>query len=89
MRFDTGRAERLQGNSRESVVMARFFVEGEERETREVREDWLHQARANHENVLLQDGNVYQIIDMHYDDTAGPQRSARVDLVAPRFARGG
>ena len=67
------------------MVVAHFIVNGEERETREVPETWLQEAWANRENVLLHDGNPYQIQDVHY--TA--EGHARVDVVAPRFARGG
>ena len=67
------------------MIIAHFIVKGEERELRQVTEQWLHEACANHENVLLSDGNPYEIVDMHYTESG----HARVDLMAPRFARGG
>ena len=69
-------------------MLACFVVQGEERETRDVSEEWLSQACANHENILLKDGNTYCVSNVTYAAT-GPERQARVELVAPQFARGG
>ena len=70
------------------MVIAHFLVNGEERETREVPEQWLRDARANHENVLLSDGNPYEVLNVEYREHEG-RMHARVEVVAPRFARGG
>jgi hypothetical protein len=67
------------------MIVAHFIVNGEERELRQVEEKWLHEASANHENVLLSDGNPYVVVDVYYTEDG----HARVDLAAPRFARGG
>jgi hypothetical protein len=67
------------------MIVAHFIVNGFERESREVSETWLDEAWANHENVLLADGNVYQITDVQHS----AEGHARVDLAAPQFARGG
>ena len=64
---------------------AHFFVNGEEFEVREVEDKWLLDAWASHENVLLKDGNPYQIVNV---DFAGKPH-ARVEVVAPRVAPGG
>jgi hypothetical protein len=72
----------------ESRVLARVVVNGEERETREVSEKSLAEAATNRENVLLENGNPYRIVHVEFDRAAS-QLSARVDLEAPRFARGG
>ena len=69
------------------MVVARFIVGGEERESREVDEQWLIEASANHDNILLQDGNTYRVSKVSFVQT-GPDRHARVELVAPQFARG-
>ena len=68
-------------------MLAHFVVRGEERETRDVSEEWLDRACANHENVLLTDGNTYCVSNVTYAGS-GPQRHARVELEAPQFARG-
>jgi hypothetical protein len=70
------------------MVIAHFVVNGDERESREVPEQWLREAHANHENVLLGDGNPYEIVNVEYHGEAG-RTHARVELAAPRFARGG
>jgi hypothetical protein len=31
-----------------------------------ITETWRHEAWVNHENVLLHDGNAYQVEDVHY-----------------------
>ncbi|HZN24893.1 MAG TPA: hypothetical protein VFB75_11745 [Burkholderiales bacterium] len=69
-------------------MLARFIVHGEERETREVSEKWLSEASANHDNVLLNDGNTYWVSKVTYLATAPGATQARVELVAPQFARG-
>jgi hypothetical protein len=69
------------------MITAHFIVGGEEREVREVAEDWLERSRANHENVLLTDGNTYIVQAVSISGVA-PNMHARVDLVAPQFARG-
>ena len=68
------------------MVTAVFFVNGEERETREVAEDWLQRAHATHENVLLADGNPYCVVRVQYD---AARSAARVELAPPEFARAG
>jgi hypothetical protein len=68
------------------MVTARFVVQGKEQETREVEEQWLEQAFANQDNVLLSDGNTYRIKQVAYVG-AGAARYAHVELVAPQFAR--
>jgi hypothetical protein len=68
-------------------MLARFFVRNEERETRDVSEQWLNDACANHENVLLKDGNTYCVSKVSYVASGG-ERHARVELEAPQFARG-
>lgn len=70
------------------MVVADFIVNGERRETREVAEQWLERASKNHENVLLADGNVYEIVNVQCSERDG-RRHARVELMPPRFARGG
>jgi hypothetical protein len=65
------------------MITAHFIVDGEERETREVSEDWLRRAATEHENVLLQDGNTYLVKSV---GVSGGR--ARVELVPPQFARG-
>ena len=70
------------------MVIAHFILNDELRETREVSRQWLQEARANRENVLLSDGNTYEIVDVRYS-AQGPSTHARVAIVAPRFARGG
>ena len=67
------------------MIVVHFIVNGEEREKREVPEEWLRRAWENRENVLLTDGNTYTVTDVHY--TA--EGHAMVHAVAPRFARGG
>lgn len=70
----------------DDTILARFIVNGEELETREVPEEWLRKAAANRENVLLRDGNTYWIRGVEYlKDSTRP--SARVDLAPPEFAR--
>ena len=69
------------------MTLARFIVQGEERDSREVSDEWLHRASTNQENILLKDGNTYRIVAIDYVGT-GAERHARVELVAPRFARG-
>ena len=64
------------------MITAHFIVGDEEREVREVTEDWLHGAEANHENVLLSDGNNYLVLKVSVDGA-----HARVELVPPEFAR--
>ena len=66
------------------MITAHFIVDGEERETREVSEDWLRRAATEHENVLLHDGNNYLV-----KSVAVSGHQARVELVPPQFARGG
>lgn len=68
-------------------MLARFLVRNEERETRDVSEQWLNDACANHENVLLKDGNTYCVSKVTYVGS-GPDRHAHVELQAPQFARG-
>ena len=68
------------------MIVARFIVQGEERETREVDEQWLRDAWANRDNVLLSDGNPYRIVNVEYLDL--PHKHARVEVAAPEFARG-
>ena len=70
------------------MVIAHFILNDELRETREVSRQWLQEARANRENVLLSDGNTYEIVEVRYSQE-GPRTHARVAIVAPRFARGG
>src|ERR1051325_5881598 len=70
------------------MVIAHFMLNEELRETREVSGQWLQKACANRENVLLNDGNTYEIVDGRYREE-GPRTHARVAIVAPRFARGG
>jgi hypothetical protein len=67
------------------MIVAHFTINGEERETRVVETKWLHDAWANHENVLLRDGLTYQIVRVH--DTEDGH--ARVDVIAPLFAPAG
>ena len=69
------------------MTTARFLVQGKERETREVDEQWLENTAANQDNVLLNDGNPYRIRSVTYIG-AGATRHAEVELVAPEFARG-
>ena len=64
------------------MITAHFVVAGEERETREVSEDWLRRASAEHENVLV-DGINYLVKSVSIDGS-----HARVELVAPQFSRG-
>jgi hypothetical protein len=66
------------------VILARFIVNGEERETREVEQKWLLDAWADQGNVLLKDGNPYRIQDVHFDENG-----ASVELVAPRVTPAG
>ena len=68
------------------MVTARFVVQDKEQETRQVEERWLEEALANHDNVLLTDGNTYRIKQVRYvvSDTG---RYARVELIAPQFSR--
>jgi hypothetical protein len=68
-------------------MLARFLVDGEERETRDVSEAWLDDASTTHENVLLRDGNTYCVANVTYVGS-GPGKHARVELHAPQFARG-
>ncbi len=68
-------------------MLAHFIVDGEERETREVSEQWLAETSANRDNVLLKDGNTYRISNVTYAGT-GTAKVARVELIAPQFARG-
>jgi hypothetical protein len=42
-----------------------------------VPDKWLHEASPNHENVLLRDGNTYEIVDLHYTEAG----HVRVDVV--------
>lgn len=70
------------------MVIAHFMLDEELRETREVTPEWLQEACANRENVLLSDGNTYEIVEVRYSQE-GPRTHARVAIVAPRFARGG
>src|SRR5689334_7685610 len=72
---------------RSGKMLARFFVGNEERETRDVSEQWLNDASANHDNILLKDGNTYCVSRVSYL-TDGGERHARVDVEAPQFARG-
>ena len=65
------------------MITAHFMVDGAERETREVEEEWLRKASQTRENVLLRDGNTYWVKDVEYLD--GGQ--ARVHVVPPQFAR--
>ena len=65
------------------MITAHFVVSGEEREIREVAEDWLERVRANSENVLLRDGNNYLVRAVSVDGG-----HARVELVPPEFSRG-
>ena len=69
------------------MVTARFLLRGEEQETRDVDEQWLENARANRDNVLMNDGNPYRISRVTYIGT-GADRHAEVELVAPEFTRG-
>ena len=66
------------------MIRAKFIVNGEERETREVERKWLQDVWTEHDNVLLNDGNPYQIVDITFTDT-----DALVQLEAPRVAPGG
>ena len=66
------------------MVTAVFFVNGEERERREVGDDWLDRAQLSHENVLLADGNPYCVVRV---ERQGPM--ARVELAPPEFQRAG
>ena len=66
------------------MVKAAFVVDGKEREVREVAEEWLEQAQATHENVLLADGNPYCVVRVEYEEGRG---TARVELAAPQFTR--
>ena len=66
------------------MITAHFMVEGEEREVREVEPAWLETAHASQENVLLTDGNTYRVRSIETRDDG----HARVELEAPRFARG-
>jgi hypothetical protein len=68
------------------MVTARFIVQGKEHESRDVDEQWLENACANQDNVLLRDGNTYRIRQVTYVG-AGLERYACVELVAPQFAR--
>jgi hypothetical protein len=68
-------------------MLARFYVHDEERESRDVTEQWLTTASANHDNVLLKDGNTYCVCKVTVSGN-GAERHARVDLEAPQFARG-
>ena len=67
-----------------SMIIAHFIVNGSERESREVSESWLAQVSANQENVLLADGNIYQVTGVQHTQ----EGHARIELVAPQFARG-
>lgn len=67
------------------MIKAEFFVNGEHRETREVERAWVERARSTRENVLLSDGNPYQVIGLDIDASGS---SARVDLAPPEFTRG-
>jgi hypothetical protein len=64
------------------LITAHFFIKGEERETREVTEEWLTRAQSTHENVLL-DGNNYLVQQISVEGS-----HAKVELVAPQFSRG-
>ena len=66
------------------MLRAEFFVNGEHRETREVEREWLERARSTRENVLLADGNPYEVADVQF---AAEGDSARVELVPPQFQR--
>jgi hypothetical protein len=68
-------------------MLAHFIVDGQERERRDVSEQWLANACANRENILLTDGNTYRISNVSYGGS-GSDKHARVELVAPQFARG-
>ncbi len=65
------------------MITVHFLVKGDEREVREVEEDWLRRAGENHDNVLLSDGNNYLVESVSIEGA-----HARVELVAPEFARG-
>ena len=67
------------------MIVAHFIVAGEEREIREVSEEWLRDAQANQDNVLLEDGNPYRIQSVQM--RGEPANEARVELVAPQFTR--
>jgi hypothetical protein len=66
------------------MIKAVFLVNGQQRETREVTEEWLERAEASHENVLLSDGNPYCVVRVEFDSVYGV---ARVELAPPEFAR--
>ena len=66
------------------MINAHFIVAGDEREVREVTEEWIARAAGTHENVLLHDGNTY-IVD---SVSLGTDGHAQVELVPPQFARG-
>ena len=70
----------------DAPVIAHFIVHGEEREQREVAEEWLRRAAETHENVLLSDGNPYRVerVELSRD---GSQTHARVEVSAPQFTR--
>ena len=68
------------------MIVAHFIVAGEEREVREVSEEWLRDAQANQDNVLLEDGNPYRICNVQMNGEA-PKLHACVELVAPQFTR--
>ena len=66
------------------MISAAFIVAGQERETRQVSEEWLERARESHENVLLADGNPYCVVKVEYDPG---RQHARVELAPPEFTR--
>lgn len=69
------------------MIVAHFIVAGEEREVREVAEEWLNDAQANQDNILLDDGNPYRVKSVQM--SAEAPNHARVELVAPEFTRAG
>ena len=66
------------------MINAHFNVDGEEREVREVTEEWIARAAGIHENVLLHDGNTYIVKSVNL----GTDGHAQVELVPPQVARG-
>jgi hypothetical protein len=66
------------------MITAHFTVDGEEREVREVTEEWIARAAGTHENVLLHDGNTYIVKSV----SIGTDGHANVEVVPPQFARG-
>jgi hypothetical protein len=70
----------------ETPVIAHFMSNGEEREEREVTQEWLRRAFETGENVLLADGNPYRIVSVELT-REGARTHARVEVDAPQFTR--